>query len=555
MQSTLPRCDVEETSVRAVRAMESREWPEALAHWSSAQASGELSIECIHAFARTCEVLQEWELHEELLKYAVLRYPHNYSLSLRVEFSEAMSSFRMGDWLEAFERLSRLARLESMKVWPIALGWYRWHALINIKIMGVDSLSERLAIIDDWSTFRGHGIRSSQIAGLELAIDCMGLEADLETKFRRAYLPISTFLKSTNSLLWREDMSSIKQDVGGLADFFRMYPGVLQGLPASMLGFFASFFLCFGVSDIYVRSRKLFSEKLALSIDDQALDGRLIQQVKNICFINETLDGKRFSKAESFVKRHFLGDARDHLLYFLKFSELYHRRPGAIDFRSLGEKEEDRFFSRYLKGKSVALVGPVDVGLANGAEIESFDVVIRFNCRHSDAFHEDAFGRRTDIGYYVCDDLLVGESENFLRAMNTLDFVVVDQVSLKKIEWLDQVSRPVRASMDVGGYGVNPYLLGYANAIQRVLMDIARYPVAKVKVFNANLYVSKGYSAGYAQGRVMEYFKAFSLHDPVSSFVFTKRMFELGWIEADPVLADVLDLTTDAYLERLFSVH
>jgi len=555
MQDTFFYCDVGSVNAYAILAMESGEWQDALAYWKTCYVSEVLSIEHVHAFARTCEVLQDWELHEQLLKYAVRLYPNDYSLSLRWEFSEAMSHFRMEHWLEAFERLSRLARLKPMKAWPFAVGWYRWHALINMKIMDVDSASERLSIIDDWSTFRGHNIRAGQIAGLELAVPCMRLGTELEKIFLDLYSPISDFLKSTNGFLWREDMSSIKSDASRLAEFFREHPQLLKGLPASILGFFASFFLGLGISDVYVLVRGLFSDKLAASVSQNMNDLRLVRQIQNVSWVNEALDGPRFFELKSFIKKNFLGDARDHLLNFLKFSELYHRIPASIDFTGLDEAEQDKAFSNYLKGKSVALVGPIDVGLSNGAEIDSFDVVIRFNCRHSDSFIDEAFGVRTDVGYYVCDDLLVGDISNFSQAMNDLEFVVVDQASLNKIDWLGQIVSPIRASMDVGGYGVNPYLLGYASAIQRALMDLARYPVARIKVFNANLYISQGYSAGYAEGRIMEYFKSFSLHDPVSSFIFTKRAFDLGWVEADSVLAEILGLTVDEYLERLFRLH
>lgn len=64
-----------------------------------------------------------------------------------------------------------------------------------------------------------------------------------------------------------------------------------------------------------------------------------------------------------------------------------------------GEKEQE--FAKLVNGKNIAIVGPVDVGLMSGAEIDSYDLIIRFNHTSKSIYDSKKFGSKTDISYYT----------------------------------------------------------------------------------------------------------------------------------------------------------
>ncbi|HUE91261.1 hypothetical protein [Pseudomonas sp.] len=540
----------------ALAAMAVGQWQRALSLWHQVEKAGLLlEKRHFHAYARTCEVLQSWEQHRELLRRGLQQFPGDWGLGLRLEYNTAVDLLLCGQWLESFELFSRLARCKGFEEWPFSLDFYRWHALLNLKLTGIEVPDKRLELLDRWSTFRSEGIRSSQIAGLQLVIPLMDWDEALKTEFSAASAPMLDYLKSVDGFLWHIQDPVAKSCMQDLAQLARRHLQCIATLPVSFIGFFASFFLLFGCTDLYARLRHIFVTELGSARIQARGNLRLVELMHQLMHANEHGDQIRFESLCHLVHRDLLGDGRDNLLHFMKFSELYYRPQTVIDFSVLGMTEKDKLFAAYLQGKSIAIVGPVDVGLESGAEIDGFDVVVRLNHRTNNALCTRRFGTRTDVSYYLYNDLQDGGVEHCLRAMRELRFAVLDQLSMQNYEFSKIGQCQSRQALNVGVYGCNPLLMGYANGIQRMLMDLARFPLGRVKVFNANLYLSKGYAGNYLQGKSADFFRAFSLHDPLSNFIFTKRMFDLGWLEADPVLREVLQFDADTYAEMLFQVH
>jgi hypothetical protein len=69
-----------------------------------------------------------------------------------------------------------------------------------------------------------------------------------------------------------------------------------------------------------------------------------------------------------------------------------------VVFEKLESSRNNKLFEKVLEGKSVAVVGngPSEIGKGKGAEIDSHDVVIRFNNYRTTGYEKD-YGSRTDI--------------------------------------------------------------------------------------------------------------------------------------------------------------
>jgi len=98
-------------------------------------------------------------------------------------------------------------------------------------------------------------------------------------------------------------------------------------------------------------------------------------------------------------------------------------------------------------------------------------------------------------------------------------------------------------------------LMGFASAVPRALLDILRFSPDQVKVFSTNLYTNINYCEGYfikpyVDG-VPNLLPGFSLHDPVSNFIFIQRLARTGRIDVDDVLKEVTAMDVETYVERL----
>lgn len=541
---------------KASIAMERGDWESALLAWAGADSDELLRHPMyLHGFARTCEVLEKWPLHREILLRALERYPGDWEFVLRLEFNDAMASFKEQRWVEAFELLSRLVRCKPLTHWPFRMSFYRWQALLQIKLEGVESPVRRIHLLDRWSMSKSEGVRPAQIAGLEMVVELMDWDAELKTDFMAVCKPILDYLKREDGLLWHVTDPWLKARVQSLAEFVRLHPLCMETLPVSLIGFFASFFLIFGCAEHYIWLRRCFVSGLDRPEFKGREGQRLVELMYQVLLANELGNELDFQRLKNIAYRDFLGDGRDQSLIFIKYSELYHRRRDAIGFEFLDEDAGDIAFVNYLRGKSVAIVGPVDVGLDSGLEIDGFDVVVRLNHKRHHKRNVRRFGTRTDVSYYVYNDLLKNGLKDCQAALSDLQFAVLDALIMKNCEFPERGQCRIRTAANVGSYGCNPLLMGYATAIQRLLMDLVRFPIGRIKVFNANLYLAKGYEGNYCEGPAPEYMRAFSLHDPLSNFIFTQRLFKLRSIEVDSVLCDILSLDAFSYAEALFQVH
>lgn len=202
-----------------------------------------------------------------------------------------------------------------------------------------------------------------------------------------------------------------------------------------------------------------------------------------------------------------------------------------------------------ISGKSVAIVGPVDNGLPSGEEIDSFDVVVRFNYSDPTIYQPDNFGRRTDVSYYAVEDIARLEGKDRSR-LNDLKVIVVPPAGRSIPVWHD-VTVPIVDRVGVDSKRTSPFILGVGAGLQRMLFDLLRYTPKRVKVFNANMFARKGAVPGYRA--VSHNFHVW--HEPFSNIIFTKRLLDTGRIEADELLSYALNLPLEDYalvLEKQF---
>lgn len=215
-------------------------------------------------------------------------------------------------------------------------------------------------------------------------------------------------------------------------------------------------------------------------------------------------------------------------------------------------------FYRALTGQSVALVGPASSEQPHGAEIDSFDRVVRPNFSgHQTYRNASESGSRTDIGVYANGIVKMTDADKedgqFGRWVADLDWAVIKNPRLKLHPQLVASGKVVVAPRDELMFHGTPTLIPVA--IHTLLI----YGAKRVKVFNANFHFSAQPYAAYYHPELVAtvgtqltaLFRSMAGHDFLSQVHFVRNLARAGLIELSPETREVVELGSRGYLEGL----
>ncbi|MDV3505274.1 hypothetical protein [Marinobacter sp. M-5] len=214
---------------------------------------------------------------------------------------------------------------------------------------------------------------------------------------------------------------------------------------------------------------------------------------------------------------------------------------------------EDLAFGRFIRGQRIALVGPVPIEKAQGAEIDDHDVVVKFGYRGGDKGRDpDTQGARIDVSYYNNT-----QSQQLARA----NYGAV----LSSLRWAVFHNRKGHAQLPKECSGTRQlvsfmWLLAdtHFNAGPNAMVDMLRFRPAGVRVFNTDLMLSSGRFAGYnpAGAPPVDYIRSFiKTHDPILQYAVTRRLWTLGYLSGDERFSDVMEMGLRRYLDELQNAH
>jgi hypothetical protein len=213
-------------------------------------------------------------------------------------------------------------------------------------------------------------------------------------------------------------------------------------------------------------------------------------------------------------------------------------------------------FQEYVRGKSIALVGPSPGALADGEEIESFDLILRLNYSYAGkGCDANTKGTRTDLSYFMREhgDAFLTEQGGTLPT--DLKWAVMKDPEHKH-KTVKSSEQRVRALEGIEERSM-AFHASYT-AVQCVLIDLLKYPVSRIKVFHCDLFLTVMRSPGYTPKTVnresswqqkRDVNKSF--HDPYTNFLLLRSLFYNGRIEADDGLFKVLSLEPLNYLQMM----
>ncbi|MBB5022834.1 hypothetical protein HNR37_002181 [Desulfurispira natronophila] len=266
-------------------------------------------------------------------------------------------------------------------------------------------------------------------------------------------------------------------------------------------------------------------------------------------------------KAEFYLNELFgLSTNRETLLLFQTYLQLMTgNRKGISGYSSEWLlRKRDKRFCDYIKGKSIALVGPAPTGDMAGDEIDSYDIVIRLNyAGEQNKMTTEEFGRRTDISYFNVEALRDMNKNKSYGLLDNLSFYVYRN---HKYTWLDHDARDGRSRTFIKN---NMMFNKGPNAIPAAIFDLLCCGASNIKLFKSNFFLSeKPYAVNYA-GRISKEKSnsnsftdlPFSGHDLLSQLSFVRTLWKNNIIEVEASSDHALTLNNCEYYAELQKLY
>lgn len=213
----------------------------------------------------------------------------------------------------------------------------------------------------------------------------------------------------------------------------------------------------------------------------------------------------------------------------------------------------DLEFGDFLKGKRIALVGPVPSKLNQGADVDGHDVVVKFGYQGGDKGRDpETQGERLDVSYY---------NNTQAQLLAQADYGKV----FSSIRWGVCNNRKGRSLFPENYPGLRrltsfQWMLAdtHFNAGPNAIIDMLRFRPVNIKVFNTDLMLSSGRFAGYrpASAKPVDYTRSFiKTHDPILQYRIMHRLWETGYISGDERFNEVMGMGIGCYLDELQQAH
>jgi hypothetical protein len=534
--------------------MRVHDWQAAAACWQQMlESDGLLSAEDYAAAARAEELLGNWQAHDRIVQAGLADWSDSPCLLARDIHAQARARLASQDWDAAALLFASIPQGEEIQ-WPCAVNYHRRQVRFQRALHGIGQPEDRLRKIEEMSLFRAAELLPQKFAGVDMAVECMDWPGSLHAEFLSALEPLLHICRTYDTPLRLIDDPALSSSIASLALVWERESQLCEKLPNAYIEMFARLFLCHGFLSLYASLRGAFVKKLSRNGYDAATAPRA-ETLYRVALANERGSSKEFERLCLAPVWDSLDPDAVHR--FLSLSHVYH---DLAETGWRGKADDESGFHEYVAGKSIAIVGPVDVGLEDGEEIDSFERVVRFNFRDDKGYDPKSFGVRTDISYYVKAMLVGPPLPRIIKGMAKLDYAVANPDTMRECKWIEQIACPMRESLGNWNYLNNPMLFGYAHGIQRAIFDLSRFSPGRIKVFCADLYTSMQYPREYLQDSTLgrnggNIFPGLSLHDPVSNFLLMHHFARGGWIETDAVLSDVLALSVEDYIDRLRISH
>ncbi len=213
------------------------------------------------------------------------------------------------------------------------------------------------------------------------------------------------------------------------------------------------------------------------------------------------------------------------------------------------DKYIDRNFLEIIKGERVAIVGPAPSSLMSGEEIDTFDVIIRFNYK-GESLSTNYYGSRTDISYL--NGANSKDVEKNYKELNIRNLkAAVYKIKVEENMLISKCNRQMRLPLEHFTLDSSPF------ALPNVLADLLLYEPLEIKVFSCDMCLTNTRDISYGMQDKSwwnEYYPK-AEHDPYSTYLFIEYLYSNNFISVDSKLNNILNLGIVEYMKKLQEIY
>lgn len=517
-------------------------WNEALECWSKAKSLQKVfNILNYSRYLKALEKNGEFERYKMIALEAVSNKPESEIIKVRYMHANAIAEFNRQNWLESYNQFTVLRKLAADLKEDIGTLYYFEEAFLQKQLL--ENKIAPTVKSDNHPSFNARRFAGVLYYLNRILVACKKVDENLSFLIC-AYEDIISFIKSTDANLMYRQSEKFISCIKYFSKALKVTPIEPNLLPKEVWFNFANLFLLARDYESYFMAREN-----ALSLYSGKLD-QVYEDLKSLKDFSSAVSELNDEKPASiFIPDESTLDCASIAANHLYFGQLDVYKNFSKNYLT---KDEVRF-SEYADGKRLAIVGPINSEDMNGGEIDSFDIVLRFNYRGATGYDPKIFGSKTNMSFYITKDLPRNTlDKRKIDCMNDLDWVISDFDHKKNDKCFNGLMTNLRPRYKAGHAFANPFFKGTPNGVQRALLDLLRFDFKEIKVFNTNLFLDNNYAESYRTGKQLDVNSfIFTHHDPVSNFVFLQRLYEHKIISADTTLSKVLALTKKEYVDAL----
>jgi len=313
---------------------------------------------------------------------------------------------------------------------------------------------------------------------------------------------------------------------------------------------------------IYDYFRYLGLYEIGLKFRDTALDILISENPKNLNLLENMkrlIICIQLEKIKSFVE---LEKEIARLNGISNLNKKWLRQSGAIYFNKneLKQKswsQENKIFAQYLKNKSIAIVGPLEMNTDLNLEIDNHDIVIRF---HFDG--RNKLSKKNRKGLKVSITYFNGERGDYFRKTQSFIPVELDWIVYKKkynnFDYPNSKKHQNMRSLDFAQPLVPSH--GNFNLLPICIADLIFHGAENIYIYANDLELTPTREKNYYpktwnyHGKEKE-LQNESDHDPLTQFDFIKQMFEKKILKGDSRFTDVMGMSRQQFAQKIQNNH
>jgi len=456
-------------------------------------------------------------------------------------YNSAIDDFNNKKWKEAYDKFIEVKKRAKDIKFPLPTNYYISESKFQLDV--------KHKKIEELLVYEQYKLNAKTFAGLEYCINRAKKESNNKDTWEKIYNIILTIIEdikrnTTTNIRAIKDKTFLNK-IEELSKYFE------DDIEAKLL----PYQIWFLISHLFIFARLYKKYQLARekALESVLLNDNIPNRYKIVAMAEKSMESEYNTLRDTLLKDSNPQYIKEHLEY-LGATELYfNRQKSTINFYKSIYTEKEKKFADYIKDKSIAIVGPLKSDLNLGEEIDSHDIVIRFNYKGLDKSLKASHGAKTNVSFYIVEILVKDRIDaKQISYMNELDWVIADMWHKEDNLCFTGLKSNLRLRYFDANEYANPYFKGTTNGIQRILLDILRFDVGKIKIYNSNLFLDNSYEKSYkSRGTLGADHLNFIWHDPLSNFIFLKRLKEYNIIDVDSILENILKLTPSEYINEI----